>query len=456
MIRRLFVGSLVILAGVTTSARAQDRTRCTMQPSPTSRITSVQLPSKEYNTYVGGGLLVVCPSRSITLKSDSAELYGDEKRDFLIGHVSYDEPRLTLTSDYLTYFTGEERIVASGNVHGRLPSGSTLTGPQVDYKRAVPRIRTRPQTLATGRPTVVIIQKDSTGKEQPPINVVANTIYMDGDSLIYGSGAVQIRRPEISSTSDSAFINTGNETMQLMRTPIVNGTRSRPFQLVGERIDLFSKDRKLQRVLSRAKAQATSQDLTLRADTIDLRITNDLLERAFAWGPSRAHATSSTQNMLADSLDVHMPSQRVREVWALRKAFAEGRPDSVLHADTTNWLRGDTIVAYFDSLPPVDTSKGPAIRKLISVDSAQAYYHMASSDTSLHRPAINYVRGHRITINFDEQKVADIAVDEKVAGIYIEPSRDSSRTNTRPGTNRNPTRPPTRPLPAPAGAVRRP
>lgn len=448
---------LLVSAAAPSTGRAQDRTRCTMEQLPNSRITSVQLPSKEYNTFVGGGLLVVCPSRHITLKADSAELYGDEKRDFLVGHVNYDEPRLTLTSDFLTYYTAEERIVAAGNVHGKLPSGSTLTGPQVDYRRAVPRIRTRPQTLATGRPTVNIIQRDSTGKEQPPIDVVANTIYMDGDSLIYASGTVQITRPEINATSDSAFINTEKEIMQLLRNPVVNGTRNRPFRLIGDRIDLFSKNRKLQRVISSAKAQANSQDLTLRADTIDLRISADQLERAFAWGASRAHANSPTQNMIADSLDVHMPGQRVREVRALHKAFAEGRADSTtFRADTTNWIRGDTIVAYFDTLPPVDTSKGPEIRKLVSTDSAEAFYNLAPSDTSMHRPAINYVKGREITINFEEQKVANIAVEGKVTGIYIEPSNDTTRTrtNTRPGT-RNPARPPTRPIPA-AGGVRRP
>ena len=442
---RLLMAALALLAPI--ALRAQETTRCTMVPTPTTRTNGIQLPSKEYNYFIGGGLLIRCPSRKITLKADSAELYGDERRDFLVGHVNYDEPRLTLTSDFLTYYTAEERIVASGNVHGKLPSGSTLVGPQVDYKRAVPRIRTRAQTLATGRPTVTIVQQDSAGKEQPPIDVVANTIFMDGDSLIYGSGSVQITRPEITATSDSAFINTGTEIMQLMRNPIVNGTRNRPFRLVGDRIELFSRNRKLARVISLANARATSEDMTLRSDTIDLRISNDQLVRAFAWGPSRAHANSPTQNMVADSLDVHMPNQRVREVRALREALAEGRPDSTIHADTTNWLRGDTIVAYFDTLPPVDTSKGPDIRQLVSIDSAEAYYHLAPQDTSLHRAAINYVKGREITINFTEQKVADIAVVGQVTGIYLEPSDTSkARPTTRPGTNRTPTtRVPARP-----------
>jgi len=455
MHRLLAVATALIT--ITSTSQAQDRTRCTLEGLPTTRFNAIQLPSKEYNNFVGGGLVVRCPSRGITLKADSAELYGDEKRDFLVGNVKYDEPRLNLTSDFLTYYTNDERIVAAGNVHGRLPSGSTLVGPLVDYKRAVPRIRTRPQTLATGRPTVTIVQRDTSGKEQPPINVVANTIYMDGDSLIYGSGNVQITRPETNATADSSFINTGSEIMQLMRNPIVNGTRGRPFRLVGEGIDLFSKNKKLQRVIARSRAQAKSQDLTLTADTIDLRINSDSLERAFAWGKSRARAVSPSQNMIADSLDVQMPGQRVHEVHALRKAFAEGRADSIkFHADTTNWLRGDTIFAYFDTLPPADTSKGPAMRQLVAKDSAEAHYNLAPSDTSLHRPAINYVKGYMITIDFEEEKVSQIVVEGKVMGIYLEPTNDTTRTrtNARPGQTRTPARPPARPAPVPG--VRRP
>lgn len=436
---RLLSSVLLGAALLATPAFAQQtpqRTPCIAEQLPESRISNNKLPSGEYNTFAGGGLVVRCPSKKIVLKADSAEIYGDEKRVYLVGHVNYDEPRLSLTSDFLTYFTAQERIVATGNVNGRLPSGSTLRGPMVDYKRAVPRIRTRPQTLATGRPTVTIVQRNQSGKEEPPIDVVANTIFMDGDSLIYGSGQVDIKRPEVTATGDSTFINSGTEVMQLLRNPVVQGTRGRPFKLVGERIDMFSRDRKLNRVLSRTKAVATSQDLILRSDTIDLRITNDLLERAFAWGKSRARATSSSQNMLADSLDVRMPAQRVREVHALRKAFAEGHPDTTRYrADTTDWLRGDTIVATFDTLPPVDTTKGPDIRRLVSSDSASAYYHVAPSDTTQKRLAINYVRGRQITIDFSRQKVATVAVQDRVAGIFLEPTSDTVKARPgRPGT----------------------
>src|SRR5438105_15966018 len=130
--RHAFLVALPAVALIARGAHGQDRTRCTMEQLPTSRITAVQLPSKEYNNFVGGGLVVRCPSRRITLKADSAELYGDEKRDLLVGHVSYDETRLALTSDFLMYYTTDERIFVAGNVNGRLASRTTPKGPFVD------------------------------------------------------------------------------------------------------------------------------------------------------------------------------------------------------------------------------------------------------------------------------------------------------------------------------------
>lgn len=452
---RAMVMLVLGVSAITRGAHAQGMTACNSEQR--SQV-NIKLPSGEYNTFFGGPVTVRCPSKSITLRADSAEIYGDEHRVYFVGHVHYQEPRLELHSDYLTYYQLEERILAAGNVDAQLPSGSKLKGPQVDYRRVAPRIRTRAQALATGRPTVTIIQRDTSGKQEPPVDVVANIIFMDGDSLVYGSGAVQITRPEVNATADSAFINSGTEDMQLMRNPVVNGTRGRPFRLVGDRIEMFSRNRKLDRVVSQARAQASSQDFTLRSDTIDLRVANDQLQHAYAWGTSRAHATSPTQNMTADSLDVRMPEQRMREVHAVRKAFAEGRPDTTrFRTDTTDWMRGDTILAYFDSMPPVDTTKGPAITRLRAVDSAQAYYHVAPNDTTLHRPAINYVKGQVITVDFDSAKVVSIIVDGvagRVAGLYLEPSADTS--SSKPNPTRKGTTPPVRPPVRAVPGVRRP
>src|SRR5262249_32488174 len=160
--------------------------------------------------YAGGGVKIFCPARKITITGDSAERFRDH--DQMIGHAVYDEPRLHVTADFLTYFPNDERVVAVSNVHAKLPNGSMLDGPQAEFRREVPRIRPRRQNSAIARPTITIIEKDSSGKTLDPTKIVANTVFMDGDSLIYGGGQVVITRTDITANGDSAFIDQTHET----------------------------------------------------------------------------------------------------------------------------------------------------------------------------------------------------------------------------------------------------
>src|SRR6185436_7069519 len=126
------------------------------------------------------------------------------------------------------------------------------------------------------------------------------------DSLIYASRSVVIDRNDLVAKADSAFLDgrANAETMHLMYKPTVEGREGRKFKLEGDVIDAYSKDRKLQRVVARAKAHALSQDLDLVADTIDLRMSNDAMERAIAWSKSgQAKATAPGQAITADSID---------------------------------------------------------------------------------------------------------------------------------------------------------
>jgi len=437
--RRVVFGWLIAMATLGASrARAQTPantnpakpTRCTLIPQPNTRLSTDTLPNGQQIAFVGGGALFKCPERGITLRGDSAEEYPD--REFLIGHVTYDEPRLHLTSDFLTHYPADERIVAAGNVDATLPSGSTLKGPVAELQRVFLPTRPRQKIIATQRPTITVVEKDSTGKPMEPMTVLANNVLMDGDSLIYAGGQVVITRPNLSATGDSAAIDEGKETMQLMRNPKITGKKDRPFSLTGDLINLYSKDRKLNRVIARAHAKAVSDSMTITSDTIDLRVKNDLLDHAYAWGATdRARVVSPSQNMQADSLDIEMPGQRMQLVRALRKAFADSKPDTlkfrIEKPDTINWLQGDTIVAHFDTAATKDTSKTPKIKTLVATGKAKALYHLAPSDTTLRLPAINYVIARQITIAFDDSnKVSTVTNVDSISGVYIEPKADST------------------------------
>ena len=416
--------------------------QCNLLVTPntdSTHFTSTKLPSGEYNNFVGGGVTGHCPTQQITLVADSAEWFGDLRMWHLIGHVHYVEPRLTMDSDVATYYLTDEHLLSEGNVHGLLPSGTTLVGPRVEYYRASPKIRTVARMVAPGRPTINVIQKDSTGKPSAPTVVVANTVVMDGDSLVYASQNVVITRTDVIATGDTASMNNQTQFARLMRSPKIVSRGKKPFTLYGEVIDLMGKDHALARVLSKGKAKSVSDSATMTADTIDFRMDAGLLQRMYAWGKSRAHAVNPQYDVIADSIDLRMPGQRTRQIRAVRKAYAQSMPDTAkLHTKERDWMRGDTIIAYFDSTQaPGDTSSQPQMRQLVSRGSAQSFYQLAARDSGVVGPAINYVKGRDISIAFANRAVQTVNITEKAEGVYLEPQvpgRSDTLTTRRQAT----------------------
>ena len=378
-------------------------------------------------TYLGGGIIAHCIGQGNTLTADSAEYYEAEGRLYLVGNVHYTEPRAKVDSHTMTYYQNDDHLHAEGDVVAVQSNGSTLRGPVADYYRSTPQ-RPLARMFAPGRPTVTLIQKDTSGRGRPPdtAHVIANQIVMEGDSLVYASGRVEITRPDLLATGDSAFMDSGRDFARLMRQPSVQGKGTRTFTLTGGVIDVYSRNRQVERVVATPNGHALSKDLELVADSIDLRMQNNQLERAMAWGKSRAHAVSPEREIIADSIDAIMPGQRIREVRALRKAYAESNPDSGVVSTQRDWMRGDTIVAHFDSVITADTSNKPKIREIVAEGNARSFYRMKNSKGPQTEPTVNYVVGRIIDIMFEEGKVATVTVIEKATGVLIEPAAASS------------------------------
>jgi len=406
----------------------------------------VQDPATERNnTFVGGGVVAKCRGQDVTLYADSAELYDTIKLYYLFGNVHYREPRVNIDADKVTYFLSEERILAEQNVRATMPSGSTMVGSQAEYLRPVAPIRQFARLNANQRPTFTLVQKDSTGKQLDPAKLLADRVSVVDDSVYYAGGNVDITRPDLHATSDSAYMNETRQYGRLLKRPQIEGRgdkQERQFTLRGKAIDLFSKNRLLERVLSVDSAQAVSGDLDLRSDSIDLRITDNKLSRAQSWGPSGAFAVSPDHTIIADSLDVLMPNQHVREVHAINDAYAETVPDSTkLKSKERDWLRGDTIVASFDTVVTADTSSKPQIRELLAIGNASSFYQIPSNKGVTEPPNLNYVRGRAITVSFTQQEVQSVVVEDQAAGIFLEPTTDSTATKQKPHTPRPLTRP---------------
>jgi hypothetical protein len=297
--------------------------------------------------------------------------------------------------------------------------------------------------VATGRPVTRLAPGDAGGSSKDTVELVADQVTTVGDSLNYAGGSVVITRPDLKAVSDSSFMDSGREYARLIGRPRVDGLGESKFTLVGKVIDLWSKDKKLERVLSADSARATNEDVTLVADTIDLRLSAQQLERAYAWGRSRARAHTTDRDIVADSIDVIMPGQLIRQLRALRAAQATSRTDSTQFVSTENdWLKGDTVVASFDSVKAAgDTTTKPVIKSIYAGGSASSFYQVQSSQGAKAAPNLNYVKGKSITVDFGADKaVKRVTVREQATGVYLELAppdsvkSDSSKTKDAKGT----------------------
>ncbi|MDQ6737354.1 MAG: hypothetical protein M3Z30_06610, partial [Gemmatimonadota bacterium] len=402
------VCAMIVAGTVPGVGRAQGRpgpqpgSKCIIQfqgsENGTTRSNLIKLPSGKYNAYIGGGFVGNCQCQDVTLKSDSAEYYGDQSLMYLISNVHYVDARAKVDADHMTYWMAEEHIRAEGNVFAVLTSGTTMRGPVADYYRAVKPIRNDAILVSSGRPTLKLVQRDTlTGKPTDTVDVVADRITSVADSLVYAGGEVRITRPQLLATGDSAFLDQGSGLARLMKTPTVEARRSRPFTLTGGVIDVFSTNKLVNRVVATPNGHATSQDLQLYADSVDLRVHDNELERAMAWGKkSRAHATSPDRDILADSIDALLPNQRIHQIRAVGKAYATSIPDTAtVKTKDRDWIHGDTLIATFDSVARRDTAKTPPVRTIFARDHARAYYHV-KNEKQKDRPGVNYDVGKDI------------------------------------------------------------
>lgn len=425
--------ALTAARSLTAQVQAQ---QCVLQyetSTGNTRTNAVKTPGGQYNFFQGGGVTYRCEGQNNTLVADSAEYYGDQRVLYLIGSVHYTEPRAKVDADRMTYYQIEDRIRAEGNVNVRTQTGTIIRGPVMDYFRAT-TARPLARTVAMGRPRMSIAQRQTPDQSPEPVDVIANTLVSDGDNLVYASGNVEVTRPDLLAKSDSAFLDGQREFARLMRAPSVESRKGTPFTLTGGVIDLYSRARKLERVVATPSGHVLSQDLELAADSVDLRVNANQLQRIIAWGrKTRATALSPERRVLADSIDAIMPGQRLREVRAIGSAYANSVPDTTRIVSTErDWMRGDTIVAEFDSIAPGDTTTRPQAKRIVANGKASSFYQLAGSGKAKAAPTINYVRGRVITVYFVSRAVDKVDVIDQASGVYLEPEPVAAQTQGNP------------------------
>ena len=415
---------------------------------PETRLTYVRIDSTNATTYIGGGFVGHCQGENNRISADSAEQFQLAGVLNLFGNVIYQEPgKIRIQSSHATYFTREERLYADGMVTAmQIGSGSVFTGPSIEYFRPT---ATRPSSklIAPNNPTATLIEKDSLGKPGVPVLISAATLSDFGDSVLFAVGSVRIVRGGLVGRSDSATFDKITELARLIRSAhVVNGDSAKKFTLDGDTIDLFSTNRQLTRVLALHKAMAVNSDVTIQAEKIDLRLKVQKLSEAFAFGGGRAKARTPQQDIAADSLHIVMPDQRVSEMRAVGAAVATGVPDTLkIKSDDRDLLRGDTVIASFDSARFAGDTAQPRIQQIKARGNASSLFQVASRQGPTFPPSINYSRGKAILVQFDSGQVRDVSIDSAASGAFFEPAVDTlSDTTTKKSSRKAPTAPTTR------------
>ncbi len=403
----------------------------------------VATPTGEsYQIFAGGGVYGHCENEpTTTMQADSMAWYPERNEAHFLQDVHFRDSTLTLQSDRLTYFVQQERLYAEGRVYTQnLRTRSDLRGPNLDYRRAHPGVRDTAELYATARPTIRFYSaRDSArGDSAEPFVIVADRSRMRGNDQMWGGGRVTIDRSDVAARADSAWLDLAADRGELIGgPPVVDGKGEDHYRLTGTRIQVgLDRDHELKRVLAQGNADATGPEWHLTADTLDAAVDSGKVQRSKAWGRDhRPDALSGTYTVVADSLDILMPRQVMREVWGFGDGRATNRPDSTVTED--DWMVGDTLHAVFadpDSVVPDSAGrKKQELRNLASHGSARALYHVVNEQHRDQPPDVNYSRGERIAIAMRAGKVATVDVVGGVDGVYLEyapPRPDTTRADT--------------------------
>lgn len=419
MTRRLVLGLVLLLPA---SLAAQERT-CQFQVVRVGRTGTTQQDASGTNYFAGGGVELTCAGTKVRMISDSVASYGGRIVQF-IGAVNYEDSTITMTADRGTYYKQGERWEARGRVvTTNKANGSTITGPALDYFRAVKGVRDTVEMYTIGRPTVRSVTIDSTGQPSEPYIIVADRIRMKGNDRTWAGGKVTIDRSDFNARGDSVALDMGTAAGKgvLIGKPVMKGLGRDSFELRGRRIELTLENRQVTYVTAFREGHAISNQVDLVADTIGLDIEARSLIQTLAWGDSiKPRALTTDYVIQGDSVAFDTPQRLLKEVRSFGKGWVGGKQDST--SGDRDWMSGDTVTASFVQTDSAGTTR-TTLGQLQATGTARSFYRVSDTKKLAGLPSINYSRGDRITVHMKtgaERGVDRVDLRGNVDGIHLE------------------------------------
>lgn len=430
---------------------------------------------------------LVCEG-GIQIWADSAVAYTTSNMAHLIGAVRYEDPRRSLRADEARYFTEVGRLQAEGSlVVEDLDEGSVVENGALVYLRETSFRSEESMTVTAGADRVrprarLTAQADSAGQEPqtPRVYVVeGDEILSRGGAYLRSVGSVELAFDSVMAFADTLEYREAEDHLVLRGGASIDAPE---YDLAGQHIELLRTDPELREIRAMREAVLIGEDLVLTAERIFLFARDEKLQRLVALppevdstltatAPARPHAVADDFEITADSLEVLAPGDHIERLFAGGRARSVSRARDSLNVERlpdvarSDWLEGDTIIVTFaatipegglealdaaaapsDSTAavPVDstavapadtvqaptatpTSAGATVERIMAVVGARSLYRMAPSDQSARAgedpPAVHYVVGDRITIVMLDGEVSHMEVEGGATGLHLEPLR---------------------------------
>jgi len=296
---------------------------------------------------------------------------------------------------------------------------------------------------------------------QVPFEVEADNLFLQGDQYFRATGTVYIARDALYARGDSV------EYDQVAGRMLIHGSahvETASYDLLGQDINIGMVGSEMRTVRAVHRAELLGDDLELNAPVIVLFLVEGAPERLVAIplrpDPEAAEEPDSVDlvrpvalaerfRLTADSLDVLAPGDVLQRIYATGRARGDSSARDSLNVESlpdiarTDWLEGDTVIAYFVQAPPPDPDL-PAdtareeyqLERLVALGDARSLYRLLPSDSTsrpgVDAPAVHYVTGATITITLVEGEVDLMEVDGPTRGWHLEPEKRVARGDSIP------------------------
>jgi len=426
----------------------------------------------------------------LRISADSAVFMHSTRQVSLYRNVVYADTTRSLRADRAQYNSAQRHLAAEGNVVLRdLASGSRIESPTLDYFETM---EGRPQAtveIYSGRPrTSVVREVVEEGVLRNDTTVIdADALTIIGEDAFHYRGNVVILGDDLHATSGFADFLQGGNRVELRNNARVT---AEDVVLTGDTIvALQDPDAgELREVDARGNAVLDSEEIDVRAPAIRTFFEAGAVDRLVARGRGgapgaaieQAYAFSEQFNLNADSIDALLPAQRVEEVIAVGNAYGERlaeddstriqiapatpQDSALARLLTHDWVRGDTIRAYFADAAAVDSTGAAAgvavldaerpalvpdpvaappviagepvaaaadstervLERIIALGApARAANRMVNDDRPDDPAGISYITAQRITVEIRNGAVDTVEAEGDVKGVYLQPPENT-------------------------------